>query len=233
MQTHPLNLTAAAPATSINISGRAFRYLSGTSAGDSRIIVKPENGNEMELKPGQGFKLGGEVGRWFVKSVDGASEITGTLNIGSGEFEDNNVLLSGTVSTNATVVNQPTVNLAAGSKVQEEIIAYTGSYAGRSNAAINTAVVIVTAAANVNGITVNFAGIEDRPAGEDSSFLAKEGAVPASPHDGDILLFSKGVASPTLIQKMQEKIKIPAGRGLYFIANHGNGQLKYINYTVH
>lgn len=232
MQTHPLNLTAATPATSINISGRAFRYIDGSSLGNARIVVKPENGNEMELKPGQGFKLTDEVGRWFVKSFDGVSAITGTLNIGSGDFEDNNVLLSGT--TNANILNQPTVNLAAGTKVQEEIIAYTGSYVGADNTGLNVAQQIVSEATNVNGVTILSAGIEERPAAtENAAFIAKAGAAPASLAEGDVLLFCKGQANNPDTERLAGRLRVPAGRAIYYICNHTNAAMRHMLYVVH
>jgi hypothetical protein len=229
MQTHPLSLTAAAPATSINIEGRAFRYISGTSAGDARIIVKPESGNEMELKPGQGFKLTGEVGRWFVKSFDGVSNITGTLNIGSGDFEDNNVRLDGSVA----IAGTPTVNLSAGTKVQEELIAYNGAWTDNANLAAWTAVQIVAPGANVNGITVHAAMIEDRLTGETGAFLAKAGAAPVDFVTGDVIVYAKGKPSATEMSRLTNKIKVPAGKGLYYIQNHANGTLRTITYTIH
>lgn len=91
MQSYPINLTAATPATSINIQGDNFVYESCSSLIDEqRIIVKPEVGNEIVLRPGQQFRLTQQSGCWFVRSYDGTSAIAGIVIIGSGEFYDSN-----------------------------------------------------------------------------------------------------------------------------------------------
>lgn len=229
MQTHPLMLTSAAPATSINIAGRAFRYIEGSSAGNARIIVKPENGNEMELKPGQGFKLADEAGRWFVKSLDGVSAITGTLNIGSGDFEDNNVQVSGTMAANATIVNTPTVNIAAGNKVQEEILAYTHSFTSSNSTGQNIAVEIISPGANTNGVIIQSALIVATTS-QDHAFLAKSSA-PTGTADGDCILFvSMGLTQGTTLQ-LPSRIRVPAGKGVYFIQNNANPSYKALTLT--
>jgi hypothetical protein len=61
---------------------------------ESRIIVKPGNGNDIALRPGQRFRLppGETANQWQVRSYDGTTEIDGAFIIGSGEFEDSNTL---------------------------------------------------------------------------------------------------------------------------------------------
>lgn len=96
MQSYPLNLTAAVFATSFANDADLFVYESSASPAEARIIVKPENGSEIILKPGQSFRIKGNCSRWFVRSFDGVSTILGNVIIGSGYFLDNGVV--GTVS---------------------------------------------------------------------------------------------------------------------------------------
>ncbi len=96
MQSYPLALSSAMNVTSFANDADHFIYESGVSAGDARIIVRPENGAEIILKPGQSFRIASDASRWFVKSFDGVSTIAGVIIIGSGDFVDNGIV--GTVS---------------------------------------------------------------------------------------------------------------------------------------
>lgn len=95
MQTYPLVLTAAAPNVCFMAAADFFVFESGSSSGDSHIVVKPSSGTEIVLKPGQRFRMppmpqGDGVTQWFVRSLDGVSTINGKIIIGSGEFDDCN-----------------------------------------------------------------------------------------------------------------------------------------------
>lgn len=59
---------------------------------ENRIIVKPDNGNDIVLRPGQRFRVppGERANQWQVRSFDGTTDIEGSVIIGSGEFEDSN-----------------------------------------------------------------------------------------------------------------------------------------------
>lgn len=111
MQSYNLNLTAARPQTIYPATADLFVYESGTSAGLTSIIVKPDNGNEITVKPGQWFRLtdGERASQWLVRSADGASVINGTIIIGSGEFGDANTLnkftLDASFANNVEITN--------------------------------------------------------------------------------------------------------------------------------
>lgn len=78
---------------------------------ESRIVVKPDNGNDIVLRPGQRFRLppGERANQWQIRSYDGTTDIDGQIIIGSGEFEDSNTVnkfkLDATFSNTVQVSN--------------------------------------------------------------------------------------------------------------------------------
>lgn len=90
MQSYAFSL-AATTGRSIPVEGDFIAYESGSAgAGDTHITVKPDVGDEVILKPGQGIRLSQKATNWFIKVTDQASTVSGTLIIGEGDFWDSN-----------------------------------------------------------------------------------------------------------------------------------------------
>lgn len=101
---------------------------------------------------------------------------------------------------------------------------WTGSYFASSALAANTAEVVFTAAANVNGAIVHALQSRNYAAfGAYEAFMAKATA-PASIADGVILAGSRlgfwnGATNNASEIESREKIFVPAGLGVWFISN--------------
>lgn len=186
MQSYNLQLTPAKQSVVFNEFSSGIWYESGTSALETRIVVTPESGNKIELKPGQRVKLTNTVRQWTVESLNPAATISGKLLIGSGEFEDNSslVTLDASFANNVTVMNAsipvtisggdveikndignpiqtsitntPAVTISGTATVQENLIAASG-IGSHTNKTGSFVTTFVTAAANVNGIIVHAA----------------------------------------------------------------------------
>lgn len=221
---------------------------------DTRIIVTPSGGSPIVLKPGQHFRLTEKCGTWSIASFDGTSRIAANVIIGAGDFGDSNI--SNTVKLDATfanvvkVANDPAnpvpVAVAGGGNmpvqitgqtgnvnVQENLIAYTGSYTSDAVPTANTPVHIVTPPSNLNGITIHSAILEVPGASGASAFLAKSSG-PGGATDGDVILFVRGNGTGGgNIVELRNKIKIPPGKGLYFVSSVEANAVRAINFTVH
>lgn len=165
MQTYALNLTGAAsrifPATA-----DLFVYESGTNGpdGELRIIVKPDNGGEITLRPGQRFRLppGEKASQWMVRAFDGTAPIVGAVIIGSGEFDDANTMnkftLDASLANNVTVKNTDAERVPVALDPQdilntsEPIMSYTNSKNVGLIVSSNT--ILVSAAENQNGVII-------------------------------------------------------------------------------
>lgn len=110
MQTYPLKLNPSAKSVIVHADADLFVYESGDpGAGDAHISVRPENGAEIILKPGQRFRIKGTAARWNVALVDPGTTLSGSIVIGSGEFDDANTLnvmkLDASFANSVTVTN--------------------------------------------------------------------------------------------------------------------------------
>jgi hypothetical protein len=80
-----------------------------TGTGDQRIIVKPDNGDTLILKAGQGFRLKDMTVQWLIWAYDPAATIYANIIVGDGEFQDSNTLnkvtLDASFANNVTVMN--------------------------------------------------------------------------------------------------------------------------------
>lgn len=257
MQYYPLILTAEKNAEIIHATGAGFWYESVSAlAGDSRIVLKPEMGNEVVLKPGQSVKLTQEVGRWFVRSFSGSAAITASIIVGSGEFQDNNATISAPVSVNnfpATQQVSGNVSIAGGEveikndagnpipvtisaeievkndtgnplTVQENLITSTASYLYSSGGGIlnNVAQQIVAPADNTAGIIIHNAAIFTAGGTICSFSIIAKNAAPANSTDGNVLVHRLDPQGNGK-EKLGNKVKIPAGQGLYFICTGSYG----------
>lgn len=127
MQNLPLKLSATNTATVLQVAGNGFWYESATGSPELRIIITPEYGSDLVLRPGQSVRLGKNIGTWTVRSYDNSATINGNIIIGSGEFSDNNTTVanvSGSVTVNSgniTVGGSVTVANAVGSPVPVDV----------------------------------------------------------------------------------------------------------------
>jgi hypothetical protein len=225
-------LSATNRSNQFNIVGDGIWYVDATPAvaDDTRIKVTPAGGSTIVLKAGQSFRTENKISTWTITSMTGAEVFTGNIIIGNGDFEDNNATINGTVST--SIANQPTVNLAAGSKVQEEILEYSAVWSVKGLATAGTAEQIVTAAANVSGIMVYSAVLQNSGSGVNTAFIAKAGAAPAAITEGDLLAVNDST-TPGTLTKNEKTIRIPAGKGLYFYSDLGsNPYFRSIRYRL-
>jgi hypothetical protein len=222
-----------------------FVYESGAATGgtDTRIMVKPDTGAEIVLRPGQRFRIdkaSKKATRWQVHAFDPAVTITGSIIIGSGEFDDANTLnkftLDASLANNVTVMNTAAarvpVTLDTTQIIQTSggVIAYQKSY-NMTYLALGQVINIVTAAQNVNGIMVNRTSMVGTatPSGVEAAFIANA-AVPTGSADGDVIAWVPAIPG---LYVDDAQIKIPAGRGLWLI-NGGvaGGSMKSILYTI-
>jgi hypothetical protein len=126
MQSYPLVLSAAAPTAVFQADADLFVYESAMTAigGDSHIIVKPESGSEIALKPGQRVRVApsDRAKTWYVRSADGVTAITGTIVLGSGSFEDSN-------TSNLVTLSASSVLNSAALPVQKQALATLTQFA--------------------------------------------------------------------------------------------------------
>jgi len=167
MQTYALNLTN--DSRSYSSAGDLFVYESGQVAGnegaDLRIIVKPDSGGEITLKPGQQFRLpkGESAMQWYVRAATPGNNITGYIIIGAGEFDDANTLntfkLDGTFTNAVKVTNTEAervpVSLDPKQLLQQTapLMAYNASREVNISSATGPTT-LFTAAENVNGLII-------------------------------------------------------------------------------
>lgn len=269
------------------IFGDLFVYEAANNiTGNERIIVKPNNGNEIVLKAGQSFRLTEPTHNWLVRLLDSASTVDVSIVVGSGEFWDSNVnnkfVLDASFANNVTVQNPSlavtiaqelevkndagnplavsiqnpslavtiaqelevkndagnplAVTFAGVQTVQEQLIAATGSAVcgGASS-------MIVSPAANANGIIIhaiegNFMAAANQSA--NLSVLFKNG-VPANQNDGSCVGGYYAYSLPSSNRyvdanvSLKNKIKIPAGVGLYYVCSgaFGGGSVS-LTYTI-
>lgn len=95
-------------ALTLPASGDLFVYESAASQiTENRVRVRPDNGGEIILRPGQQFRAPKTAERWNVRSFTGAENIDGFFIIGNGDFRDSNT--KNTVTLDATFANAVTV----------------------------------------------------------------------------------------------------------------------------
>lgn len=243
MQSQKFNLVPGA-VSGVQILGDLFVYESGASAGSSALLVKPENGNEIVLKPGQQFRATEKAGRWFIRADDGVSAITGTVIIGEGEFFDSNTTntfkLDGTFTNTVKVSNTTAervpvtaditqtipVSIAGEVQVAGALVNYTNSFSNKAVGTINVIdkYEVFSPAQNVNGAIVEFAEFSlcSASGGGVSATvtLVAKTSVPAWFDDGDVLMIAGSAGSASISNTnvnliLGHRVKIPAGKGLW------------------
>lgn len=231
MQSYPINI-APGETRVIQTTAQRFVYESGAATlrgGDARIVVKPDNGADIVLRPGQSFKLPGSESAavWSMRALDPAMTITGAVIIGSGEFEDNSFKIdanSGAVPVNITS--------------DGGVVKTTGAYVALQKSWIGGTLVtgvdteVVAPSANVYGAVINKMLLQrGNSGGSDYYTFAKA-------PNGDKLflnnLIPNTAAGAELMYEDITQYELPAGWGLYLRATGASPQpgLKCIAYTL-
>ena len=233
MQSYPLALSPKA-ATTIQTPGRTFVYESGVTdppGADARIVIKPNNGNEIILRPGQGFSLaaGDQATSWNVRAYKDDLPLAGIVIIGAGEFKDGTFKIDSTsgviaVRVDNTPENRLPVELdPATEKALKENPVMSYTHSRTVNGQQYVAVQVLAPAENVRGVIVeDCTMLWDGSSNLFARLVAKAGAapvaqVPAStngPADGDMVIpyIKQQLAS---INAPTRRIAIPAGCGLW------------------
>jgi len=241
MQSYPINLFGGGSQT-FSTAARRFIYESGQTdpiGGDARVIVKPDTGNEIVLRPGQAFGLapGETAANWYVRPFDPTARITGTAIIGSGDFSDGTFKVD---SSTGVIAVRPEggfqiVNTAANrvpvaldpltEKAMKEfpIVSYTNYKNAITPSNPGDFVVVVTAAENVRGVILESAhqagGIQ---------LNAKE-TKPISKYDGDVLCWD--VHHVNSSGDGWRRLEVKAGKAVW-ACSAGNASMVGLCYTV-
>lgn len=242
MKTYAFSLASATDTVVFDNLFTMLRYDEGSGTGTPLIRIKALSGGsfDVEMKPGKVLQLP-NMERGFVITNLTAAAITGKLTIGAGNITDNN--LSGTVTLDAAAlaalesVDLNPATLAALESVSINPRVYGTSFVSVANMVANTAVQVFSAAANVNGAIVHFASFSGGAAALCAgSILAKSGAAPTTISDGDLVgctrAFYSAASNPTSFLEVAENISIPAGKGLFMIANAATVGKLGANYTL-
>ena len=218
METFAFKFAPGAVNRNIPAEGKMFVYESGVSGNalDLRVYVKPDNGAEMILRPGQGFETPKKATMWAVRPYDPASTIDGFFNIGNGKFFDANTLntfkLDGTFTNTVKVNNTLEERVPVSADVTQTIpvsvaatlpvsivgtvtvagstVQYTNSWVDISAAGV-VAQQIFSAAANPNGAYIEFAEmslVANSNASQCVCQLLAKATAPASATDGDCVM---------------------------------------------
>lgn len=129
-----------------------------------------------------------------------------------------------------------TTNVALTTPEQPQV--YGASFSSNTTMLANAPTAVFTAVQNPNGAIIHSAGMMDTwSGGPPSSVLIAKATAPASVVDGDILLLSQSESTVGAVYScsavLHRPIKVPAGKGLYFIS--GNVQsttIESVLYTL-
>jgi hypothetical protein len=239
MQSYPLKLLAGA-STTVQTEADLFVYESGTVTGstETRIIVKPDNGSEIVLRPGQRFRASDRAMAWNVRGYDAAAVIAGMVIIGSGEFDDANTL--NRVTLDASFANVVTVANTTAQRVpvamdetktlnMAEIVIYGKNFTSTGDT--NTFLKMIDPAENVNGLIINQLLMGVAGTTLMLTAVAKE-TIPASVYDGEVV--DVMYITPNAPYKSGNQVKIAPGKGLWITGPGVStvGMLKSVLYTL-
>lgn len=223
MQTYNIKFQPGATATALFVDANLFVYESGKATVDGAnlaVLVKPENGAEIVLKPGQRFRLapGANARNWAIRSLDETVTLQAAFVIGSGEFEDSNT--TNTFKLDGTFTNTVKVNNTAAERVPVDIdpkqlaqntapvMAYT-DFKNITGVASGSIVALITPAENTAGVIVE--SVYQNGANGTSLYIGKT-SPPASISEGATLYnLTNSVLS-------KDRVKLAPGVGLYYIS---------------
>lgn len=262
MQTYTFSFTAQRGSTTIPSEGDLFVYESSKNeSGEMRVKVRPDNGGEIVLRPGQRFRNPNRVRAWNITSYTGIEAVEGSFIIGEGEFEDSNIIntfkLDGTFSNTVTIDNTTdnrvpvsisdvrinnttaqrvpvTLDPSQPLNVSGNIMAYTHSFAVIGPQAAGVPLQLLAAANNVNGAILNRFEAIMQPSSQMVAALLAKATAPINSVDGDVIWMSVvGTGLGKYAMEVGNQVKIPAGKALwYFPSNADGGGLKSALFTV-
>lgn len=141
---------------------------------------------------------------------------------------------------NASIAITGSVNVnnlpAAPANIVDAGYTYGASYKSVTAMAANTPDTIIAPGANVNGAIIWDAGFFDVHSAFGQIAMIAKNAAPTTVIDGDVLLIAENFvagASNYSSGKLEKSVKIPAGKGLYYIQNGTQtGSHRFCNYTL-
>lgn len=133
---------------------------------------------------------------------------------------------------NASIAISGSVSVNNFSALEQAIKA---GYASETPLVANTAIQIIAPGANINGVIIHDAQILTWTGAANKAALVAKNSAPANVFDGDVLLM-KGINTvyEPVAGQISNKIKIPAGKGLYFISTNNEAALcwRSVAYTI-
>jgi hypothetical protein len=222
---------AAGSALSINIAGNSFYVDQDTvNVGNATVHFQDTNlgATSAPLFVSAGFIANVPFTQILIENTAQAGK---RLRIFYGvdiDFQagiNASITISGTVQVNNTTAQKIPV-AQTGSD-------YTGSYQNAAPLAANTPEVIFTAGANVNGAIVLIASFNSyNAAAFPFPVIIAKATAPTTVVDGDVIVTSENIISGGGGGSLKTPIRIPAGKGLYYITNSAETnsirQAKYI-----
>ena len=172
-----------------------------------------------------------------VNNFPATQVVSGSVSIAGGDVEIKNdsgnpIPVNGTVAISGEVeIKNDTGNPIT---VQENLLSITGFYNTNTNFAANTAVQILAPASNTNGVIIQSAKIWDATSDTTIYGIIAKSSAPSSPTDGLAILLKNNNSALEAVCEMKNKLKIPAGYGIYIITSAAANNTKYVslNYTV-
>lgn len=173
-----------------------------TATGD--VAITRDGGSTVRpMRAGRGER---EVDfqRLTIRDISGAPN-SGTIVVGDSNFIDDTIVLSSAINVRPEVES--------------------GSWADVSVLAASTPLTIFTPASNVNGAILLSASLNENVSVVGNAAFISKTSAPASITDGSIVLqgLYNGSTQNTLTASLPKEEWIPAGRGLYYIANAALG----------
>lgn len=218
----------------LSIQGNYFRLSEATYP----VIVEIEGQDVFKLKPGEDvvYPVEDEFARIVLKTLHPVGE-TVTVTVGRG-VKVGSVSLSGSVSINGVPEVEILGNLdgiTGNVKTIEQPIEYGAAYKSATTTGLNAPSTVVSPAANVNGLIIHdFTYTADANGTSIYSVLIAKNSAPTSIIDGDVLGASESSGgSQYSTFRSKRPIKVPAGKGLYFISNKAENQkICFVLYTL-
>ena len=98
---------------------------------------------------------------------------------------------------------------------------YTGNFSSTTVLAANTPQLVLSPAANTQGVLINLASMQSYSGVQAYCALIAKSSAPVSVLDGDVLLLNCPPSSIYygILNQISNKVRIPAGKGLYFISS--------------
>lgn len=209
------------------------------TAANVPVYFKDDKGYlDFYMVAGEVARLDGTIfDRVRISHLDVADQyVTVTFGDGAG-------IASATVSGAVSISGNPAVTIFGNSRaaplfVEDGVSSYGASYRSITALLANTPETVFTPAANVNGAIIHSAQFHDHNTTslQSPAFLAKASA-PVTVIDGDAILSTDGTliftSASSMSASLKKPIKIPPGKGLYFITNVAQtGANRSVLYTL-